>query len=378
MASIKQRENGRWQARVSYYDKAGKRHNKAKTFRTKKEAVLFGQQFEIDASTDSLTKGGTKLFVDYFWEWFETYKESSVRDRTRLTYAQAHKVLEKYIPDVVLEDMDRRTYQQFIRDYGQNHAKSTVSKMNSLYHAAVKDGLYDGFIKKDFVRGVSLVYDRERTWKIEYLNVDETTRLIKYLYDNRNPHHLSKYMIITALLTGMRPGEIGGLKWDDINFNFKTFNLRQSWIEEKNDFGPLKNESSYRIIRVDDFLLDLLKELPRDDERGRVFVNQSYGTVPSSSGVNKVLRYAFKELGISRSGFHFHSCRHTHVAYLLSKGIDLYAISKRLGHSDITVTSRTYSYLIDEYKTRTDDLIVDAISDLITSEEDAATGTNGN
>lgn len=71
-----------------------------------------------------------------------------------------------------------------------------------------------------------------------------------------------------------------------------------------------------------------------------------------------------KDVGIEKQGFHFHSLRHVHVAYLLSKGIDIYAISKRLGHSDITITLRAYSYLIDEYKAKNDSLIIDKLAEL--------------
>ena len=67
---------------------------------------------------------------------------------------------------------------------------------------------------------------------------------------------------------------------------------------------------------------------------------------------------------IEKQGFHFHSLRHVHVAYLLGKGVDVYAISKRLGHSNITVTLNTYSYLIDEYKAKNDTLIIDKLAQL--------------
>lgn len=53
------------------------------------------------------------------------------------------------------------------------------------------------------------------------------------------------------------------------------------------------------------------------------------------------------------------------VEYLEGKGVDVYAISKRLGHSDITITLKTYSYLIDEYKAQNDDLIVKKLQELI-------------
>ena len=66
-----------------------------------------------------------------------------------------------------------------------------------------------------------------------------------------------------------------------------------------------------------------------------VFANQR-GEIPTSNAVNKVLRELLEEAGIHRSGYHFHSLRHSHVAYLLYQGIDLYAISKRLGHSNVS------------------------------------------
>ena len=69
-----------------------------------------------------------------------------------------------------------------------------------------------------------------------------------------------------------------------------------------------------------------------------------------------------QEAGIEKQDFHFHSLRHSHVAYLLSQGIDLYAISKRLEHSNMMVTGKVYAYLIDEYKAKMDDKIEQKLS----------------
>lgn len=88
------------------------------------------------------------------------------------------------------------------------------------------------------------------------------------------------------------------------------------------------------------------------------------GTIPTSNALNKCLRSIMNDCDIKKQGFHFHSLRHVHVAYLLGEGVDIYAISKRLGHSNITVTLRTYSYLIDEYKAKNDTLIIDKLSEL--------------
>ncbi len=87
--------------------------------------------------------------------------------------------------------------------------------------------------------------------------------------------------------------------------------------------------------------------------------------MPFTSGaVNATLRGLLKKLKIHRENFHFHSLRHSHVALLLANGIDIYAISKRLGHSNTTTTSEVYAYLIDEYKEKTDDKIIKTLENI--------------
>ncbi|QCZ50973.1 site-specific integrase [Levilactobacillus brevis] len=364
MASISKRGK-MWQVRVSFKDASGTFRTKNKSgFKTKREAEAYANQAEVDRDSGTLVVEKFSDFPDYFWKWFETYKQGTVRERTELTYTQAHNILKEYFSGVSLADIDREKYQLFIKKYGKNHAKSTVSKMNSLFHACVKDALYDGAIKRDFITNIAINYNKDKTRKVQYLSVAQLERLLNYLFKTRNPHFTSKYMIITALVTGLRPGEIQGLRWQDINANFNTITVTQSWNETNKDFQELKNESSHRTIRVNKWLLDLLNELPKNDKLNRIFVNQ-YKTIPTSSAINKTLRDSLKANEIDLAGFHFHSCRHTHVAYLLSEGNDLYAISKRLGHSDITITAKVYAYLIDEYKAKTDNQIVTSLDSLL-------------
>lgn len=375
MASISKRGKT-WQVRVSFKDPSGAFRTKNKGgFKTKREAEAYANQAEVDRDSGTLVVEKLSDFPDYFWKWFETYKQGTVRERTELTYIQAHNILKEYFSGVSIADIDREKYQLFIKKYGKNHAKSTVSKMNSLFHACVKDALYDGAIKRDFITNIAINYNKSRSRKVQYLSVAQLEQLLNYLLKTRNPHFTSKYMIITALVTGLRPGEIQGLRWQDINTNFNTITVTQSWNETNKDFQELKNESSHRTIRVNNWLLDLLDELPKNDKLNRIFVNQ-YNTIPTSSAINKTLRDSLKVNEIGLAGFHFHSCRHTHVAYLLSEGNDLYAISKRLGHSDITITAKVYAYLIDEYKAKTDNQIVTSLDSLLNNPQPNSSEAN--
>ncbi len=83
-------------------------------------------------------------------------------------------------------------------------------------------------------------------------------------------------------------------------------------------FKPTKNKSSNRTIKVNQTLLQLLSQLKEKHISNMIFMTQ-FGTIPTSNAVNKMLRQLLDELGIHRKNFHFHSLRHSHVAYFLLK-----------------------------------------------------------
>lgn len=339
-----------WQVRISYYDQSGNRKSKSKSgFKTKKEAEIYANELQQEQINGDLSLNTATRFPVFFKNWFQTYKENSVTTRTKATYIQFYNALSKSsLSDIEVGKVDRLQYQNFINEYGNTHAKATVTKLNSLIRACVKDAMYDGFIKKDFTHGISLTFDETRTRQIEYLSVSEMYTLFNYISTTLNPNFTSKYMIILAINTGMRLGEIQGLMWKNINFESNIINIDHSWNYEENRAQTTKANSD-RIVHINQNTINLLLNLKEHSSSDFVFMNQ-YNTIPSSSAVNKTLRESLKKCDIEKRGFHFHSLRHTHVAYLLSEGVDLYVISKRLGHSDVTMTSRVYSYLIDEYR----------------------------
>ncbi|MDT3392473.1 MAG: site-specific integrase [Bacillota bacterium] len=373
MANIVRHGKG-WMARVYYQDNDGKRKSKSKGgFKTKGEAKGYAVILEKELlDGGSLNDCDTPL-PEYFWKWYETFKEPIISARTKKSYENTYSVLKKYFNGKALSDITRTAYQSFLTEYGKTHAKETIQKINVHVRACVKNALYDKLIPRDFTERTSVVFDKTRTQQIEYLNIAQMKKLVEYISSSLNTHFTSKYMILLAVYTGMRLGELQGLQWRDINFNFKTISVRRAWSDVEDDFKETKNKSSIRTIRVNDDILNYFRSLKQsispETNKQQVFLNQ-YGTVPSSNAVNKTLRESLKKIGVEKRGFHFHSLRHTHVAYLLANQIDLYAISKRLGHSDIGTTSRVYSYLIDEYKAKTDTEIENALKQ-ITSNDDS-------
>lgn len=362
MATYRKR-SGTWQARITWISD-GKRHEKSKQgFKTKSLAQSWVLQEETKLHQ------GIKInqdisFVKYFDSWFHTYKQDKLSAITQTRYKLVEKELKYYFKDASIKSIDRQEYQKFINNYGRDHAPASVRKLNSIVRASVRSAILDDFILKDFTQNVTLTANTNKIVKVDYLSLAEIQKLVNEIMSSTGNHrYTSRYMILLAIFSGMRLSEIQALTWNDIDMIHQTITINKSWNTTTKSFKPTKNKSSNRTIKIDRECLQFIYKLKIHSKSNMVFMSQ-FGTVPTSNAVNHTLRSLLKKLGIHRNNFHFHSLRHSHVALLLANGIDLYPISKRLGHSNTTTTSEIYAYLIDEYKNRSDQQILNALANI--------------
>lgn len=373
MAYFMKRGKG-WSARISWTDAHGKRRTKNKAgFATKTLAKKWATENEAQLNL-GVAIDKTISLSDYFDHWYKTYKKPKIAQPTLNRYKIDADVIRNYFGNQLIDKITRSQYQAFLNDYGSDHAPKTVKKLNSCIRACVKSAILDDYLIKDFTQGVVAIGNENKILKVDYLNVDEIKRLITAAKSKLDWRYPSRFMILTAIYTGMRKEEIQALTWQDIDFIHHTIAVNKAWRELKDEdesvqhfnnhrFKKTKTESSNRKIKVNQDLLNCLLILRQHSNSNLVFRSE-FGTVPTSNALNAKLRGLLADLNLKRTNFHFHSLRHSHVALLLAEGIDIYAISKRLGHSDISVTMNTYAYLIDEYKQETDQKIVEALDKL--------------
>ncbi|GGI64209.1 tyrosine-type recombinase/integrase [Limosilactobacillus caviae] len=374
MAQIFKRSN-HWSARIRWYDSDGKRHSKSQDgFTTKALAKQWALEKQM-ALNNGLDISKTISLTDYYWEWVKTYKEPKLSSKTLNRYNNVGKRLESYFNKTNIKEIKRTHYQKFINQYGSNHAPSSVKKLNSIIRSCVKSAILDDYITKDFTQNISLTADKDRSLNVEYPNIKEIKQILNQTINGiTNRRYTSRYMIVTAIYTGMRKEEIQALTWNDIDFIHHIINIDKAWKETKDKgetdehfkthrFKPTKNESSVRKIKVNQKLLQLLHRLKINAPSNLVFMNQ-FGTIPTSGPLNEKLHEIMSELHIEKDNFHFHSLRHSHVALLLANDIDLYVISKRLGHNNISTTTDTYAYLIDEYRQKSNDKIISVLNQM--------------
>lgn len=365
-----------WYARLYWRDKADKRHSKSKGgFKTKSEASTWYAEAKA-----KLAKGydikSNPVFVDYYWHFYEIFKEPHLRPSTKKSYHTAKKPLEEYWGKTRLKDITHEDWQKFMNWMGKRYAKTSVRMFRKKYHSAIYNALDDGIIVKDFTQRITVTGTTKHTRldKVRMLSVDDIKRLIQLSKSRRRITEMSNstnfkgnicdYVILTMILTGMRVGEALALKWHNLHFDTCTIDVHHEYESDSHYLGPTKTQSSYRTITVNSQLLEILKEL-QVNHTDYVFGVPQRQLPPSRNGVDNELIRMMKILNIPTKAFSNHMLRHAHVALLLHWGASIYEIRDRMGHSSIRTTLETYGYLVDESKKENTKLITDNFSKIL-------------
>ena len=168
------------------------------------------------------------------------------------------------------------------------------------------------------------------------------------------------YFILLVAKTGMRFSEALALTPKDFDFAHQTLSISKTWdYKGKGGFQPTKNKSSVRKIQIDWQTViqfsELVKHLPEDKP---IFVNS---TVYNST-VNDILGRHCKACNIPIISVH--GLRHTHASLLLFTGVSIASVARRLGHSSMTTTQKTYLHIIQELENKDIDLVKRSLSGL--------------
>jgi integrase len=162
--------------------------------------------------------------------------------------------------------------------------------------------------------------------RLRYLSHEEIARLLPIADDMLSP------VLITALHTGLRRGELFALTWEDVDFKLGFIRVLHTKNGERREI-PMTNT-----------LRATLQHLPRRLSSDYVFPGKTgHGLVD----IRKRFHRALQEAGIH--GVVFHDLRHTFASHLVMAGVDLMTVKEFLGHKDMKMTLR-YAHLAPDYK----------------------------
>lgn len=300
----------------------------------------------------------TDKFCEYYAKWITVYKKGAIRQVTMDKYLMTQKWLEKLIPDLKICDLNRIAYQQLLNDYAEYHERQTTMDFHHQLKGAVLDAVDEGLIDRDPTRKAIIKGKAPSAKKIKYLNQFELHTLLASLELKDEVNW--DYFILLVAKTGMRFSEALALTPKDFDFYHQTLSISKTWdYKGAGGFQPTKNKSSVRKIQIDWQSVirfsELVKGLPEDQP---IFVD---GKVYNST-VNDVLSRHCERCNIPVISIH--GLRHTHASLLLFTGVSIASVARRLGHSSMTTTQKTYLHIIQELENKDIDLVMRSLSGL--------------
>lgn len=293
-------------------------------------------------------------FHIYFNEWMHVYKLGAVSDVTYAKYVITQKQIQRLAPDLTLNNLNRLRYQELLNKYAESHEKQTTLDFHHQLKAALTDAVDEGLIRCDPSHRVVIKGTTQRKHKSKFLSQTELRELLNQL--DLSQGRLMDHLILLIAKTGLRFAEALGLTKEDIDFQKQLLKIDKTWNYKTNEggFAPTKNESSKRKIQIDwqtcMYLRDLVVDLKNDD---LVFIR---GKRLHNATLNDYLERLCNQASIPVISMH--GLRHTHASMLLYAGVSVASVARRLGHSSITTTQRTYLHIIKELENQDNDRIM--------------------
>jgi integrase len=258
-------------------------------------------------------------FSQQYLDFSKANKAWSTQQRDRFSVAQLISIFaSKYLFEIT-----PRMIEKYKAERLKKVAPATVNReLACLKHMFTK-AIEWGYVKANPIKTVKLL--KEPPGRLRYLNPDEAKALLDSCRD------YLRSVVVTALNTGMRKGEILTLKWKDVDLRNRKVTVRKS-----------KN-NEIRVIPINQTLYEELSRLSGQSDSEYVFSN---GDGQKFGDIKKGFAMALKRAEIE--DFHFHDLRHTFGSHLVMQGIDLRTVQQLMGHKDIKMTMR-YAHLSPEY-----------------------------
>jgi integrase len=327
----------RWRAR--YRGPDGLVRSRSFPTKVRAQRWLTDQQSKIDQAAWVNPDLGRIAWAEYSDELLAG--RTHVAARTVETERLCHQRAAELIGDVELIRLTPDLLRKVTTQLASRYAPETVARTMRWVRLTLNQAVRDRRIAASPANGVQL--PRSRPTEMRLLEPTEVTALASALPDRYSS------LSMTAAYTGMRWGELAGLRVPDLDLRRRRLTVRRTLVEATRQpprLGPPKSRASERSIALPNFVAETLTQHletypPIDDmvwttEQGDVLRRGSFG---------RIWRKAVaKSVG---PPCRIHDLRHTHAAWLIADGEHPKAIQTRLGHGSIAVTMDRYGHLMD-------------------------------
>jgi len=345
--SITQRSYGSWRAQVTIDDKRF-----GKTFKKKSDALFWLRKTQIEIDK-GLTYSSTQVTLKQFLsDWLSVHK-TGLKPRTGERYEQISRdYIYPYIGKIKLHDLSLDKVEKLYLDLLQESVTiRNVRLAHSILHRSLQDAVRRGLVGFNAAHGA-----RQPKMPYKEMKIWDENQIMQFFISIQGDRNEALYHL--AVKTGMRQGELLGLKWSDLDWNSGKMRIqrqvqRVTGIGRK--FVPPKTRAGRRTISLGSGTLQLLRQHHRNQQLDEVIADSQWqeydlifpsrvGTPQSGSNLSKEYKKLLKKVGLPE--IRFHDLRHTAASIMLNDRMPPIVVSKILGHSKPSTTMDIYGHLI--------------------------------
>lgn len=377
--SICKRKDGSWQGQVSVgKDENGKPKRVTYYGKTRKEVQdkVTATLAKIQTSTYILPSNMTLgVWLD---RWIENYMKDSLKATTWESYKiQINSHIKPALGNIQLSKLQTWDLQRLIsqkQSEGRCDGKvgglsnKSIRYIHTVIHSALQQAVRERLIPYNPADVVKL--PRKIQQEIQLLDDDsirlflmEAKKVKRFITDKEEARDIRNYLAYCLTLhTGLRRGELLGLRWNDVDLTKQVIRVKQQVLRTKEGliFDVPKSSRSVRTIPVSGGIVGELKRYKtlQNEEKllaGRLYNKKNDLVFCSEIGTPKDPRSSTRHFeNVLKSAnlekVHFHSLRHTFAVNCLRQGVDIKTLSEMLGHHSAAFTLEVYCHVLDEMK----------------------------
>lgn len=343
----RQKSTGKWAGCITL-DTGKRKYFYGKTQKEVQDKIneaLYEQQ------RGTLATGSNVTMQDYLDSWLEDTHKPTVRLSTYLNY---RKLLNNYlIPGlgkVILQKLTAPRVQAFYsKKLQEGLSPKTVTNIHGVLHKALDNAVKWNILARNVCDAVTP--PRIPRQELTFLTQEQAQTLLREV-----KAHKLEALLTLAITTGMRRGELLALRWQDINFDQRTIQVKRS-VSYHQVYGYVESEPktarSRREILLPAFVIEVLlrhqkQQAEQQHEAGSTWVNKGlvfanpWGDYYSPSTMVKAFGRFLASIGLPH--MRFHDLRHSAATILLTMKVHPKVVQEILGHSQITTTMDIYSH----------------------------------
>lgn len=343
--NIYRRKDGRWEGRYIkgrksngklYYGYVYSRNYKE----VKKNLFLFKLQYKENYLHDTKKINHSLTLQDWSLGWLAK-QEKKVKPNTYISYESKMKNhIFPMLGDIELSNLTSSELQEVVDQLGEKLSISSLRAVFRVLRTCLNDAVKEERISSNPLDRVE--FPTEDRSEVKAFTLEEQKRIIAAITDY-------KYLpILTAIHTGLRIGEISGLKWEDINWTERILYVRNNAQRVKVKKGDKhsklvitspKTALSQRVVPISDQLFEVL-EISRQSSNSEFVFSSKGGPLDP-----RTIRNRFKKIKERAQvpDLPFHALRHTFATRCIESGVTVTTVSSLLGHKSTKMTLDIYT-----------------------------------